>query len=85
MTLRGLVMFCPVTPVARFVPYVRSRGKDSGAEVVEPEAAVDQGVAGGEKYLSLGSGQFAVGSADAHMAVEAVRLVVLCRLSSPVE
>ena len=66
---------------ARLIPDVCSGEEGGGAEVSETKAAGDQGVAGGEEDLALGSCQFAVSGADAHLAVEAVRLAVLCRRS----
>ena len=52
---------------------------------LKPKAAGDQGVAGGEEDLALGSCQFTVSGAHAHLAGKGVRLAVLCRRSKPVE
>ena len=54
-------------------------------KIAKPKVAGDQGVAGGEEELALRSGELSVCGADAHLAVEAVGLTVLCRLSGPVE
>ena len=71
----------PSEAVECLVPYVYSGGEDGGAEVVELEAARDQGVTGSKEDSASGSGQVAVSGAYAHMTVEAVRLAVLCRRS----
>ena len=60
-------------------------GEGGVAEIAKPKVAGDQGIAGGEEELALRSGELAVCGADAHLAVEAVGLTVLCRLSGPVE
>ena len=62
-----------------------SGGEGGGAEITKPKVAGEQGVAGGEEELALRSGKLAVCGADAHLAVEAVGLTVLCRSSGPVE
>ena len=56
-------------------------GAGGGAEVAKPKVAVCQGLAGGEEELATSSGELAVCGADVNLAIEAVGLTVLCRLS----
>jgi hypothetical protein len=70
--------------VAGLVPEVRADGEDGAAETVDPIVVCDEAVAWRQKSGALISGEFALGSTDAHATVHPISLLKLKWCAGPV-